>query len=443
MRKDAANAVRMKILNQGPFSGTRTTLPRPETDEIATALADVQRRGIADRDSARIAAYAWYAGVESDSVLELFRRYGTPRILRRELKSFAHLAPLMPKVPTGQVFGHLTELTLVKGLGIPELGWAMAILAVAAESDFDAVVETLEPQQDPIRIASYFLASRPFIPPREWQPVIQKLLTIDDDLSREIVIGLLSRWIDLTIAQGGVEEVNKVLGELEKHGSQGSVILGALLETVQRFHAGQFPEEIVERAASVQESIGAAGKRLVTDASAVRAILKQAGIRDLNVLAAMSRWRQDPEFTKTASRALERTAKEILDRQFGTRLQLSEQEAEMRFRIGVWSIDPLVQVLVHDGIEVDVFQRYFDELATDRLSKMTRYRTFLEDRQRAIILLAVAGIVAQQRLDRELLDTVRRAAKRLELQPPGVVEVIQAPGREELRKKLDLIVPAK
>ena len=92
MRDDAVTAIRDTILSQGPFSGTRPTAPRPEADDIVTALAEVQRRGLSDRDSARIAAYAWYSGVDSDAVLELFRRYGTQRILRRELKSHAHLA---------------------------------------------------------------------------------------------------------------------------------------------------------------------------------------------------------------------------------------------------------------------------------------------------------------------------------------------------------------
>ena len=101
----------------------------------------------------------------------------------------------------------------------------MAILTVAAEADFDAILQTLGPEHDPIRIASLFLGAQPFIPPREWQPVIQKLLTLDDDLSREIVIGLLSRWIELTVTQGGMEDINRLLGELEKSGSQGPVIL--------------------------------------------------------------------------------------------------------------------------------------------------------------------------------------------------------------------------
>jgi hypothetical protein len=417
----------------------RPIAPRQKPEEIAAALAEVQRRGISDRDSARIAAYAWYSGVDSNGVLDLFRSYGTSRILRRELKCHARHASQMPKLPAGRILAHLTELLLA----IPEMGWAVAVLMVAAEADFDAILQALEPQHDPIRITSYFLAAQPFIPSREWQRVIQRLLPLDDDLSREIVIELLSRWIELTITQGGAEETNRLLGEIERSGSQGPVILGALLETVQRFQRGRFSTEIAERAASIKGAIDSAGKKLVTSASAVKAILKRAGVRDLNVLAAMSRWRQDPEFTQAAARALGRTTLEILERQFGTHLKFSEDEAARQFRVGAWSIEPLVEALAHDGVEIDIFQRYFDTLATDQLSKMTRYRTFLDDRQRAIILLAVMGHVAHRRRDQESLDAVRKAAGRLQSQPPGVVEVIPEAGRQELAQKIGLILPAK
>jgi hypothetical protein len=443
MRDNPAIIIRNKILGQCPFGGTRPTVPRPEPEEIAMALAEVQRKGISDRERARIAAYAWYSGVDSDNVLELFRRYGTSRILQRELKSRAGLASQMPKWNTGRASRYLTDISLAKELGIPDLGWTVAVLSVAAEADFDAVVECLEPQHDPIRIASYFLVARPFLPPREWRSVIRKLIALDDELSREIVIELLSGWIELTVTQGGVEEVTKLLDELGTSKSQGPVILGALLETAQRFQLGKFPTEIADRAVLIQESIDAVGKKLVIDGKAVKAILKHAGIRDLNVLAAMSRWRQDPQFTQTASRALGRTAKEILDKRFGTRMRLSEDEAARLFGVGgAWSIEPLVQVLAHDGIDIVVFQGYFDTLATDQLSKMTRYRTFLEDRQRAILLLAVTALVAQQRGDQQLLNAVKEAANRLQLQPAGVVEVIQRAGRDELRNKLGLCLPA-
>ena len=325
-------------------------------------------------------------------------------------------------------------------MGIPELGWAGAILSVAAEADFGAIINSLGPQDDPIRIASYFIATQPFIAPRERRPLIAKLLTLDDSLSQEVAITLLSRWVEDAVMRGGVQ-LEEVLDEVEKSKGRGAVILGALLESTRRFQPPRFPAEIVDRATSIRDLIDATGKKIVVDASAVRAILKRAGVRDLNVLAAMSHWRQDPAFTQNASKALGRTAQELLDREFGTHLTLTEEAAGIRSTGGAWSIEPLVQALTHDGIEVAVFQGYFETLATDSLSKMTRYRTFLEDRQRAIILLAVAGLVAHQRADHELIEAVKEAANRLRSQPPGVVEVISDSGRRQLEEKMGLSLP--
>jgi hypothetical protein len=74
---------------------------------------------------------------------------------------------------------------------------------------------------------------------------------------------------------------------------------------------------------------------------------------------------------------------------------------------------------------------------------MTRHRTFLEDRQRAIVLLAVAGIVAHERADAPLLEAVRNAANQLTLQPAGVVEVVDGPKRQEVATKCGFILTEK
>jgi len=436
------SAIRAKLLNQRPYSGMVSTVPRPEPDEIEAVLDEVRKTGISDRDGARIAAFAWYFGVDSTGVLKLFRSRGTARILQGELNSYKHYATQMPDLSMGGVIRRLTEFSLAKELGIPELGWAVAILSVAAEADFGAIIKSLGPQDDPVRIASYFIATQPFIAARERRPLTAKLLTLDDSLSQEVAIILLSRWIEDAVMRGDVQ-LDEVLEEVEKNKSRGAVILGALLESTRRFQSPRFPAEIVDRATSIRDLIDATGKKIVVDASTVRAILKRAGVRDLNVLASMSHWRQDSAFTQNASKALGRTAQELLDRQFGTHLTLTEEAATIRSTGGAWSIEPLVQALTHDGIEVAVLQSYFETLAIDSLSKMTRYRTFLEDRQRAIILLAVAGCVAHQRADHKLLEAVKEAANRLRSQPLGVVEVLSGSGRQQLEEKLGLSLPEK
>lgn len=435
MKDERLAAIRSTILRQSPFSRSRPAFERPKPEEIAAAIAAVRRKGIFDRESARVASYAWYNGVESESVLALFRSRGVARIVKDELSSLSKTARRITIPHNSFAFRHLSELELAEELGVPELGWTLAILGAAAEADFDAVLQCLNMNSDPHRVVSFFLVTRPFLPPPRWQRTIQLFLAMGDELSREIVIELLLRWIEITVSQGGVERVITILGDLELDQTLGPVILGALLESTQRFQRGRFSQETTSRVASLQNAIEDAGKKLVIDRKAVNAVLKHAGSRDLNVLAAMSRWRQDSRFTQGASRALSTKATEVLDRRFRTRLKMTEDQAALELvPTGSWMIELLVQVLAHDGISPELFNSYLDTLATDHLSKMTRYRTFLEDRQRAILLVSIGALVAGTSGDQPLLRAARNAADRLRLQPAGVVVVIKGAGRDELRK---------
>lgn len=433
----------LKILGQSPFSGTRRTVEAPTTEEVQAALTEVQRKGISDSDSARIAAFAWYSGVQSDSVLSLFRNRGVARVIKDELSLLPKAAEKVAIPHNSFAFRHFSEHNLSKVLGIPELGWVVAILSVATEADFDAVLDCLKTKRDHHRIVSYFLVAQPVLPPPKWQKTIQEFLSMGDELSREVIIELLTRWMEITVSQGGVERVIAILADLEKNRTLGPVILGALLESSQRLRRGRSTQEVADRATSLQDAIETAGKKLVIDRKAVSAILKQAGIRDLNVLATMSQWRQAPDIAQAASKAMGSKAEEILDKRFGTHLRMSEEQAALTSTFsGVWSIEPLAQVLAHDGIDTGVFNSYFDGLATDQLSQMTRHRTFLEDRQRAILLVAVGALVANERGDQALLQAAQDAATKLRSQPPGVVEVVKSAGRDELLK-LGVVLPEK
>jgi hypothetical protein len=148
----------------------------------------------------------------------------------------------------------------------------------------------------------------------------------------------------------------------------------------------------------------------------------------------MSRWRGDAAFAPAASKSIRFTVARHLEDAFSNRQSLSFDGAAMRCHVSKWSIELLVQIALHDGIGLEMFQNYFDGFATDSFSQMTRHRTFLDDRQRAIILLAVAGLVAYERSDTLLLEAVRNAAKRLVLQPAGGVEVVDSRNGRKLRQ---------
>jgi hypothetical protein len=238
-------------------------------------------------------------------------------------------------------------------------------------------------------------------------------------------------------------EIEGVFAEIEQNAIAGAVLLSSVLGSTQRYQSPRISKEVTERATEIERRIDAAGKTVFANGATVNKALKAEGIRYLDVLAAMSRWRSDPAFPPAGSKAIGYTVAQRLDREFSNRQNLSIDDAALMPQVTKWSIEPLVQIALHDGIEVDVFHNYFDALATDSFSQLTRHRTFLEDRQRAIVLLAVAGLVAYKRSDSPLLETVKNAANQLLLQPAGVVEVVDAPKRQEISAKCGFVLPEK
>ena len=435
-------AARAKILSQIPFSSNVATRRQIGIDEITAAIEDVHRKGISAREDARIAAFAWISGVATTQVLELFRRRGTARILRDELKAYKHHKISDAQSRSHGLLARAGRFSIAEDLGIPELGWMTALLSVAIEADFTALIELLDPNDDPLRTIARYLAAQPFILPEHRAALMGKLITLEDDLSRELAIILFTRWVEEVVLHQ-VTGIEDILRELEKNKIRGAAIIGSVLEPTARFQTGHYPSAISERAKSVQDLVDTAGKKVIVDSRTVTASLKYAGFRAVHVLAAMSRWREDPDFARDASHALGRKAREVLDQQFTSYQNMTDLEISLRRSFGgAWSVNPLVNALRHDGIEVNIFWNYFDNLATDSLSQMTRYGVFLKTgtEHRS---LAVAGLVAHETQNHGLLEAVKRAAERLRAQPRGVVEAISASSRRQLEQLLGIEFPEK
>jgi hypothetical protein len=75
-------------LGQSPFSGQRQAKARPDAAEVETALQKCEQKGVTDRDSGRVAAYARYSGIENDRVLKLVRAADARNMLLRELSCY-------------------------------------------------------------------------------------------------------------------------------------------------------------------------------------------------------------------------------------------------------------------------------------------------------------------------------------------------------------------
>src|ERR1035437_1081152 len=117
---------RAKILRQRPFAPKGPGERLPEAAEVEAALRECVTGGVNDRDSARVVAYAWYHGVENDTVLDLIRKAGPKDVLLRELS--AHKARNdRDDAELVASLAHRGDLRdLVRSFGDPDLGWALA-----------------------------------------------------------------------------------------------------------------------------------------------------------------------------------------------------------------------------------------------------------------------------------------------------------------------------
>jgi hypothetical protein len=104
-------------------------------------------------------------------------------------------------------------------------------------------------------------------------------------------------------------------------------------------------------------------------------------------------------------------------------------------------INPLIDALTFDGIEVGVFRQLHERLASDNFSRMTRYGTWLNDRKRAVALIVIAGMVAKRRSDQALLSEVAQASTELRSQPSGSRPVLGPDGVQKVEAELGFPIP--
>ena len=430
-----------KILNQTPCSGTAPTIPAPKQEEVVAVFEDmIASGGIKDLETARIAAFAWYRGVEQDAVLGAFRLRGTTKILRVELAVHQQPAIEVPHISTGQRFPRQSSFMLAGELNRPDLGWALVVLTVAMHADLDAILDCLPPSVDPSRIATLYLATWPFIAPEDQYQVMKRLLALDEPLAADVAAGLMQIWIEFGVSRPG-HSTEGAFVALEEHPAAGAMILGSIITSTARYYGPRVAFDVIERANAIDRRVDEAGKKVFKDRRAINSALMRAGIHDLEVLSALCRWSEDKAFTAAAGKALGHAAKEYLDLLFASRQNLTEYQAAFRSTPTKWSLEPLVDLISKHGLDVDIFQGYVSGFSTDSFSRMTRNRLFHDDRQRSIVFLAATGFAAANRNDLVLLGAVRSAAERLRLQPQGTVELLDREQQSDFEKRCGFTLP--
>src|SRR5271168_1465704 len=215
-----------KILKQSPFSGRRQTEVRPDAAEVETALRECEQKGVTDRDSGRVAAYAWYSGIENDRVLKLVRAADAGKVLLRELSCYKlpgerkRLELIAPLVHRGSTFN------LAQSLGNPEIGCAVAMMTVVEAADFSALVSHLDSPEDELGLICLFLLVT-FVPPASRAALVKKLSAAAGDFFQESLIALACGWIDEAVLREGLP-IDAVLSEIESSGANKVAVVGAM-----------------------------------------------------------------------------------------------------------------------------------------------------------------------------------------------------------------------
>ena len=431
--------VQESILNQQPFSRRRPGEVVPEPAEVEEALNECGRRGLRDLASGRVAAYAWYQGVQNDTVLHLFRTTGAQSVLLRELS--AHKA--RDRTNDAQLVASLEHRgipsELARALGDPDAGWALAVVSAVELADFEALISSVGAQEDVMQlIPLYFFVT--IVPFTFRLSLTKKFLSLSDAFFRDVFISLLCRWSEDAVALED-HPITAIISEIEGSPTHRVIAIGALFDYIfRRFAYARLPDDQQARLDQVWEQINNAGKRVVEKAADLDAVLSQAGTRDLDVLAAMSRWRSGDEVEPELGRRMGKRAADFLRRSFASAMYEPEGEgpaAAFSERI----INPLIEALKHDGITVDQFRTLYERLASDAFSRMTRYATWINDRKRGVVLIVIAGMVARERSDDALLAAVEQAAAEMLSQPEGFLRVLTPESAKKVEDRLGFPIP--
>jgi hypothetical protein len=429
-----------KILRQQPFSGLRSSVVRPDPAEVETALHECEISGVNDRDSGRVAAYAWYCGVDNDRVLAAIRTAGARKVLLHELSTHERRGERNDADLIALLMLRGSHSQLAQNLGDPGLGWAVAVISAVEVADFGALISSLDSPEDALRLISLYLLVT-IVPAEARLSLTKKLMGISDKFFQDILIALVCRWLEDAVAFEG-NPIETILAEIEASFACRVVVIGAMFDHVlRRFGSARLPEVQQARLNNVWESINSAGKRVIQHSADIDTILRQAGSRDLDVLAAMSEWRNDSEMAPAAASYIGKRAGEFLRRSFKSAMyDLEGEGSDTRFSERM--INPLIKALRFDGIEVGLFRELHERLASDAFSRMTRYATWLNDRKRAVALIVIAGMVANERSDQTLLSAVAQASSELLSQPDGFQTLLKPEEAKRVATILGFQIPA-
>ena len=407
---------RARILAAVPYGGyLRKTEPVDDQD-VVEALEHLSIPGLTDRDGARVAAFAQYAGL-TEEVRPIVLRANLEEVLKLELTAQRARQYNDPERFADAISNGGTEMGIVKVLNDPEVGWALAVLALVDEFEPSVLARLVASKDDPAQLIPMYLIIRG-VDIDDQGLVLQRLLGANDQFTLACAEVLLMDWIRNDILGGRRTPADRLTAVAAAPKPRALSLFGALLDDLSRwFDHVRLDEDSASRAKLWQEKIDLTGRAIIVQPNDVDRVLKAAGRRDVQALAAMAHWQSDPNFPSRLGERIAGHARALFLREFGSAMKLNASEHLYDVAHPEWVTASLIEALTHAGLSIEDFQAAYAGLASDAFSRMTRFAVWLRDRPKAICLLAVAGYVAHRRSDKELLEAVKRAAIHAESQP--------------------------
>jgi hypothetical protein len=233
--------LRETLLRQQPFSRKPPGERLPEPADVEAALRECELSGLRDVDSGRVVAYAWYHGVQNDTVLDLIRKSGAETVLLRELSGHkardrSNDAQLITSLMHRGNFGDLAN-----ALGDSDAGWALAVISAVEIADFGTLISSLNAPEDVMQlIPLHFLTT--LVPPAFRLPLTKKFLAVSDTFSRDVFIALLCRWSEDAVLYED-RSIETMVSEIEALPTHRVIVVGALFDHIlRRFGHARLPD---------------------------------------------------------------------------------------------------------------------------------------------------------------------------------------------------------
>ncbi len=438
---DAIAKQRETLLTHIPYVGSNYLGAQIEAALLAEVERDLLEHDTLEPEDGRIAGALGFYAYPSEQ-LRCFASQHAEQFIREELQRQRAFAWLDPEKQIASLLNGTTVNDLARALD-PEYGWLIGICSLLFHAQSSVICDVVGTPFDASNVVlAYTMVTH--VPPEFRQSIVERLLSSEDLFRNGTAVALSFEWIQGAIMADQLPDIEIVHIILRAPRPFRTDALGKLsARLVYWIEWRRLPIERYEVAVrALVEMVAALKASNDLRPRDIEATLEAAGNREACVLAAMSLWLAEAEdLPVTIAAAVRRAASTTLQRLFGSTMDCTVEESELKF----FSLQPVLEALVTAfrtiGIESHLVSYLYGNLSTDRYSRDHRTDFWVRDRPRALALVAISAKVAQDRNDVDLMRTARQLVLHISSQPTSPMHS-WALNFKDILSGIDLEIPA-